>query len=80
MSKYFDALETRSADERAAAFAQALPEQIARAKALTGYGASLSDVDAGAVKSIADLASLPVLRKSDLVSAQGPGAGPKRVV
>ncbi|MBT2132211.1 phenylacetate--CoA ligase family protein [Aliiroseovarius lamellibrachiae] len=70
MSKYFDALETRSADERAAAFAQALPEQIARAKALTGYGASLSDVDAGAVKSIADLASLPVLRKSEIGKAQ----------
>ncbi len=70
MSKYFDALETRSVDERAAAFAQALPEQIARAKALAGYGKSLSDVEAGAVKSIADLASLPVLRKSEIGKAQ----------
>ncbi len=70
MSKYFDALETRSADERAAAFAQALPEQIARAKALAGYGASLSDVDASAVKSIEDLASMPVLRKSEIGKAQ----------
>lgn len=75
MSKYFDALETRSVDERAAAFAQALPEQIARAKALAGYGKSLSDVDAGAVKSIADLASLPVLRKSEIGKAQA-GDGP----
>ena len=70
MSKYFDALETRSADERATAFAQALPEQIARAKALAGYGASLSGVDASAIKSVDDLASLPVLRKSEIGKAQ----------
>ncbi len=71
MSRFFDDLETRSADERAAALATALPEQIARAQPLSGYGDSLKDVDAGAIKSVADLAGLPVVRKSDLVRAQG---------
>lgn len=71
MSRFFDDLETRSADERAAALATALPGQIARAQALPGYGDSLKDVDAGSIKSVADLAALPVLRKSDLSRAQG---------
>ena len=31
MSSYYDAEETRSADERASALAEALPRQIARA-------------------------------------------------
>lgn len=70
MTRYFDALETRSADERAADLARALPEQIARAKALPGYAHSLSDVDPDAIRSAADLAALPVLRKSDLGKAQ----------
>jgi len=34
---FYDALETRSADERAADLAQRLPEQIARAQSLPGY-------------------------------------------
>ena len=33
VTSFFDTLETRSADERAAALAEALPGQIARAKA-----------------------------------------------
>ncbi|CUI53726.1 phenylacetate--CoA ligase family protein [Cognatishimia activa] len=70
MTRYFDKLETRSQDERAADIAKALPEQIARAKALPGYAAALADVDPSGVTSISDLASLPVLRKSALVEAQ----------
>jgi phenylacetate-CoA ligase len=35
MSKFFDALETRSADERKSALATRLPQQIAHAKANT---------------------------------------------
>lgn len=62
-------LEHRTADERAADLATALPAQIARAQALSGY-AALSGVDASSVKTMADLAKLPVLRKSELVSAQ----------
>ena len=74
MSKYFDDLENRSADERANALARALPEQVERAKALAGYGHRLKGVDAAAVKTVADLAALPVLRKSDLGQAQGASA------
>ncbi|UWQ10654.1 phenylacetate--CoA ligase family protein [Aliiroseovarius crassostreae] len=70
MSKYFDALETRSADERISALAVALPAQIARAQALSGYGESLKGVEAASVKTLADLAKLPVLRKSEIGKAQ----------
>ncbi|MEM8630526.1 MAG: phenylacetate--CoA ligase family protein [Pseudomonadota bacterium] len=70
MAEFFDALETRSADARAADLANALPAQIARAAALPGYAASLGGVAAGDVVSVADLARLPVLRKSALGTAQ----------
>ena len=73
MSGFFDDLETRSADARAAALAKALPQQIARAKALPGYAGSLDAVDPSAITDAAALAALPVLRKSDLGRAQGPG-------
>jgi phenylacetate-CoA ligase len=66
---YFDALETRSADARAADLAQSLPLQIARAQALPG-NAALRDVDSESITSSGDLAGLPVLRKSDLAKAQ----------
>ena len=71
MSQYFDALESRSPEARAEALAQALPSQIARAQGLSGYGRALNGVDAGSIRSITDLAALPVLRKSDLGKAQG---------
>ncbi len=69
MSEFFDDLECRSKDARDGAIADALPAQIARAQALPGYG-SLAGIDAAKITSVADLASLPVLRKSDLVAAQ----------
>ena len=74
---HFDRLETRSADERAAALRVALPEQIANAQAnAPALAARLGDVDARAVTSAAALAALPVLRKSDLLAAQnGADAG-----
>jgi len=74
MPEYFDNLETRSADERQSALAKALPEQIARAQALPGYGGALDGIDPQAIRSVADLAALPVLRKSDLGRAQGASA------
>ncbi|SDN75331.1 phenylacetate-CoA ligase [Lutimaribacter pacificus] len=73
MSGYFDELETRSADERAAAQAGALSEQVARARGLPGYRGRLDDVDPAAIAGAADLARLPVLRKSDLGAVQGAG-------
>ncbi|UWR44843.1 phenylacetate--CoA ligase family protein [Phaeobacter inhibens] len=66
----FDSLEIRSADARASDLAEQLPQQIARAMAAPGYGDSLRDVDAASITSVADLAALPVLRKSDLGKAQ----------
>ena len=70
MNQYFDQLEIRSADQRAADLARDLPQQIARAQATPGMGRTLAGVDAGAITSAAALAALPVLRKSELVAAQ----------
>ena len=71
MSKYFDDLETRAADERKSALAIRLPQQIAHAKSNTAYFAeSLKSVDAAAITSVAALATLPVVRKSDLIELQ----------
>jgi phenylacetate-CoA ligase len=71
MSKYFDALETRSADERKSALALRLPQQIAHAKANTAWFAeSLKHVDAAAIISAEALAALPVVRKNDLIELQ----------
>lgn len=71
MADTYDALETRSDDERAAELAAKLPKQIAHAKSSTGYFAkSLNDVDPAAVTSREALAKLPVIRKSDLLSLQ----------
>ncbi len=70
MTAFYDHLETRSTDARAADIARALPEQIARARALPGYAATLAEVDPAAISTPAALADLPVLRKSALVDAQ----------
>ncbi len=71
MTSYFDALETRTAEARAANLAKALPEQIAHAKAAApALAALLAEVDPGRVDSLAALADLPVIRKSALGVAQ----------
>ena len=71
MTQYYDADETRTQEERARAVAAALPEQIARAQALPGYAQALAGVDPAEIGDAAALAALPVLRKSELVAAQG---------
>ena len=70
MSHHFDGLETRSTDERAAAMAEALPAQIARAQGLAGYAETLAGIDPAGITTPAALAALPVLRKSDLAARQ----------
>ncbi|MBY5986805.1 phenylacetate--CoA ligase family protein [Roseovarius atlanticus] len=70
MSQFYDDLETRSPDARAAAISEALGAQIERAKGLPGYGDTLRGAAPGDIKSVADLAGLPVLRKADLGAAQ----------
>jgi phenylacetate-CoA ligase len=73
-TSHFDALETRSADARAADLAAALPAQIARAQALPGYAGSLDGIDPATITSAEALATLPVLRKSELGKAQATSA------
>lgn len=71
MGEHYDARETRSADARAAALAEALPAQVAAVQARTGYGAeALAGVDPAAVRTPDALARLPVLRKAELVERQ----------
>ena len=67
----YDTLETRTPEEREKALMQALPQQVAHAKANAPFFARwLKDVDPGAVTSRAALAKLPVLRKSMLGEVQ----------
>lgn len=69
--EHFDALETRAPEEREAALARALPEQIAHAmKRAPAIARRLRGVDPRAVTSRAALAALPVLRKADLLAGQ----------
>jgi phenylacetate-CoA ligase len=67
---HYDALETRSADARAASLAAALPGQIENAMAAPGLAAHLEGVDPAAITSRDALASLPVFRKSALGAAK----------
>ena len=71
MSQHFDALETRSPQDREAALMAALPAQIAHAQQnSTAFAAILQGVDASSVNSRAALASLPVTRKYELLERQ----------
>jgi len=68
---HYDALETRSTEERDAQVARDLPRLIAHAIAhAPAIAARLRGVDARAVTSRAALAVLPVLRKSELLAGQ----------
>ncbi|SNS31343.1 phenylacetate-CoA ligase [[Luteovulum] sphaeroides subsp. megalophilum] len=67
---HYDDLETRSADARAADLARSLPQFIAHAKTTPALGRSLAGVDPTSITSVEALASLPVIRKADLVAAQ----------
>jgi phenylacetate-CoA ligase len=64
--RHYDALETRSSDERAAAQLAALNAQIARVAAQPGA----CRIDAAPLPDLAALARLPVLRKADLTGWQ----------
>lgn len=71
MTAHFDALETRSRDERAADIASKLPELVARAKtAAPALTAALAEIDPSAVTNADALAALPVIRKSALMDEQ----------
>ena len=66
--EFYDSLETRAPEAREKALMTALSEQVANAKARTGWYAKLfKDVDPRAITSRAALAKLPVTRKHDLI-------------
>jgi len=68
---FYDALETRSPEEREASLMRALPRQVAHAQQnAPGFARILAGVDAAAVDSRAALARLAVTRKSDLGELQ----------
>jgi len=52
MGQFFDELETRSAEARAAEIALRLPQQVALAQGLAGYGSRLEGVDAAAITTV----------------------------
>jgi phenylacetate-CoA ligase len=71
MADFFDLLETRSPQEREAALLAALPRQVAHAqKASPAFAGLLKGVDAAAITTRAALATLPVIRKSELQELQ----------
>ncbi|MCZ2102771.1 MAG: AMP-binding protein [Comamonadaceae bacterium] len=71
MTEFYDALETRSPDEREAALMAALPAQVAQAQQRSrAFAEILAGVDAAGVTSRAALARLPVTRKSALLARQ----------
>ncbi|MDO5648458.1 phenylacetate--CoA ligase family protein [Paracoccus sp. (in: a-proteobacteria)] len=70
MTGYYDELETRSDDERAAGLAQALPVALERARMAPALARLLRDIDPAEVTDRAALAKLPVIRKAELSEAQ----------
>lgn len=70
-SEYYDDLETRDPDEREIQLFQALGNHLKTAKDDSPYFKDLlKDIDPGDVKTRADLACIPVTRKSDLGGLQ----------
>jgi phenylacetate-CoA ligase len=68
---HYDALEVRGAALREAELMAALPAQIAHAQRhAPAFGATLAGVDAATITSRAALATLPVLRKHELLERQ----------
>jgi len=71
MTEHFDALETRSPDQREAAQMGALPGQLAHAKQNSAAFADiLRDIDVSGINSRAALTRIPVTRKSELLERQ----------
>ncbi|WP_134725102.1 phenylacetate--CoA ligase family protein [Paracoccus luteus] len=67
---HYDDLETRSADEREEALAPSLARAIGNARQTPALARVLRDVDPDQIRTRADLARLPVIRKSELSEAQ----------
>lgn len=71
MNDFYDALETRAPAEREAALMAALAQQIGHARAnAPAFAVSLAAVEARSIDSRAALATLPVVRKNELLERQ----------
>src|SRR5438105_7351398 len=71
MEEHFDALETRDPESRERDLMARLPQQIARALASApAFARILQGVEPAAICSRDALATLPVVRKSDLLELQ----------
>ena len=70
---FFDDLETRSSDQRSTENAALLKDILNLAANLEGYKAAFGSLDLSIFKSLEDLPSLPVLRKSELSEKQTRG-------
>src|SRR5690606_34556184 len=71
MQNHFDALETRSPEQRERELFAALPGVLARAmQGAPAMARHLQDIDPGTVRSREALAALPVLRKHELLPRQ----------
>ena len=71
MSEYYDALETRTNDERDASHLANLQSQLAHAKAnAPAYAESLAAYDVSEFVSTDHLSAYPVTRKSELITRQ----------
>ena len=70
---FFDDLETRSSDQRSTENAALLKDILNLAANLDGYKAAFGSIDLSIFKSLEDLPSLPVLRKSELSERQTRG-------
>jgi phenylacetate-CoA ligase len=66
MTDHYDALETRAPAEREAELSARLPSVLRKAMEAPAYAARLAGIDPASITSRAALATLPVLRKSDL--------------
>ena len=74
MTAFYDALEQRTPDEREQALFEALPRQVAHARAHSPYYAKLLEkVDPESITDRTALARLPVTRKADLLEMQRGG-------
>ena len=71
MNEFYDSLETRSSNERAAAQLAALRAQLSHIKnSTTAYARALAQVDTESINDFESFATLPLTRKSELLALQ----------
>ncbi len=69
-SPFFDELETQNADQREAALLSKLQDLLSKLKFLPAWAARMENVDTDTIADRSALATLPILRKSELTELQ----------